>query len=84
MQSLCGVLVLLHLTRNELSVGRSFLLDNQKLARQTVYVALADCILTILLQFKKKKKEEKSKFSELNKWDNLIGHTDQPKVYKNG
>lgn len=35
----------------------SFPVDNQKLARQTVYVALADHILTLPLQFKKKKKK---------------------------
>ena len=42
----CGVFLLLN--HNELSVWRSLPVDNQKLARQTVYVALADGILTIL------------------------------------
>lgn len=70
-----GFLLLNH---NEFSVWRSFPADNQKLARQTVYVALADRTLTILLQFGGKKKR---KFSELNKWDNLIGHIAWPKVY---
>lgn len=71
--------LLLYLNHDEFSVWRSVPVDNRKLARQRVYVALAEHILTILLQFKKKKK--KSKFSELNKWDNLIGHIAWPKVY---
>lgn len=38
------------LNHSECTVWRNFLLDNHKLAGQTVYVVLADHIVTILFQ----------------------------------